>query len=301
MYLTKNEFMNIAVIDQSPGNGHMFSFASLFNGYKQEEIQSCPFPIIREYLPKHVLPSKTLNSRGTVTETWMQDPEINKQLQSFLGLTTSFQTWQECIESVDAVIITNDEPSKSRKEKIVFALSREKLVFVDKILALENSDIVELVNSQFYEGQLFAASGVPYAPCFNSICITEDFTKLIIEIPKSWRLYGIHGIELALNILDNLDGAIYEDGVEVTAKETRLKLRSECFDELTIEICTTGEEFTPISITTVKKDSSKKIIMSDPLLAFENMLNHWLSPDTRNAKKELDRYLKVAKILGMAR
>lgn len=296
-----NKKAKIAIIDHSPGNGHMFSFASLFNGYSSDNLSACPFATIRRYLPNYDLPHEELRQLGKVTQTWMQNPKLNRDLKTFLDLPINSMSWQECIEESDFVIITNDNPTVSRKEKIVFALSRNKEVFVDKVLAWKRSEIEDLIRKQFYEGQLFAASGVAYAPCFQNIEISENTLELLIEIPKSWDLYGVHGIELALRLLGGVGDSLYKVEATVRGKETNVRLRSELLKNLSVEICTTGKEQTPISVTVSDKGESKKIVMLDPLLAFARMLEHWLVPDWRSPELEKRKYLKVGEILGMAR
>jgi hypothetical protein len=299
MYSVENGKSRIAIIDNSPGNGHMFSFASLFNGYSIGGLSLCPFETIREYLPTYDLPSEELSQLGQVTHTWIQDPELNRDLKIFLDLPSNSMSWQECIESSDFVIITNDNPTISRKEKIVFALSRNKGVFVDKVLAWRRSEIEDLITRQSFEGQLFAASGVAYAPCFQDIRISENTSKLHIEIPKSWELYGVHGIELALRLLGEVGDSLYKVESTVIGKKTNVRLRTEHLKNLSVEICTTGRAQTPISIFITQNDESRKIVMRDPLLGFKSMLEHWLTPDRRSFEEETRKYLKVGEILGM--
>jgi len=277
----------------------MFSFASLFNGYSIGKLSSCPFATIREYLPSYNLPREELSQLGKVTQTWMQDPELNRDLKIFLDLPNNSMSWQDCIEDSDFVIITNDKPTISRKEKIVFALSRNKEVFVDKVLAWKRSEIEDLITRQSFKGQLFAASGVAYAPCFQDVNISENTSELLIEIPKSWELYGVHGIELVLRLLGEAGDSLYKVGSTVCGKETNVRLRTERLKNLSVEIRTTGKEQTQISITIVENDESRRIVMRDPLLGFNSMLEHWLTPDRRSFEVEKRRYLKVGEILGM--
>jgi hypothetical protein len=292
--------LNIAVIDESPGNGHMFSFSSLFNGYDPNELANCPFPAIRQYLPTYELPREKLHNLAVVSQTRMNNSGLDATLKRFLKLPAQVKSWETCVYDSDCVIITNDVPSENRKGKILFALAQGKQVFVDKVLARNKSEIDQLITSQLYEGQLFAGSGVPFAPCFDTINVSEDTLKLKIEIPKTWSQYGIHGVELAIRILGQ--SAALLRGVEVlkTNRETRLKLHTENLRNLEVEIVTTGLKDTPISVTIVEGNQTKEIIMSDPLFAFERMLDCWLSPEKRFPTIEYERYLIATQILAMA-
>ncbi len=38
---------NLGIIGMSPGNGHPYSWAAIFNGYNKEKMAKCPFPYMR--------------------------------------------------------------------------------------------------------------------------------------------------------------------------------------------------------------------------------------------------------------
>ena len=43
---------SFGIIGISPGNGHPYSWAAIFNGCDRERMAKCPFPVIAEYLGK---------------------------------------------------------------------------------------------------------------------------------------------------------------------------------------------------------------------------------------------------------
>ena len=44
--------LKIGIIGISEGNGHPYSWSSIFNGFDEKELIKCPYPAIIEYLKK---------------------------------------------------------------------------------------------------------------------------------------------------------------------------------------------------------------------------------------------------------
>ncbi len=45
-------FLRLGIIGVSEGNGHPYSWSSIFNGFDRKELKKCPYPTIIEYLKK---------------------------------------------------------------------------------------------------------------------------------------------------------------------------------------------------------------------------------------------------------
>ena len=46
--------ITIGVVGMNPGNGHPYSFSSVFNDFNNDALQKeCEFALIKEYLPNH--------------------------------------------------------------------------------------------------------------------------------------------------------------------------------------------------------------------------------------------------------
>ena len=45
--------IKIGILGYTDGNGHPYSYSSIFNGYNNEGMKKCPFKTIPEYLNNH--------------------------------------------------------------------------------------------------------------------------------------------------------------------------------------------------------------------------------------------------------
>ena len=93
--------LKLGIVDSSVGNGHMFSFSSLFNGYEPSELARCPFPAIINYLPKHVTPVSTLSRKAEVSAVWMHDLEYAKKVARFGKISRVYNDINSLIANVD--------------------------------------------------------------------------------------------------------------------------------------------------------------------------------------------------------
>ena len=58
--MSKN--LKLGIIGISDGNGHPYSWASIFNGYNSELMEECGFPVIPRYLEKQNFPEDTIQN-----------------------------------------------------------------------------------------------------------------------------------------------------------------------------------------------------------------------------------------------
>jgi hypothetical protein len=292
-----DEISRIGIIDSSAGNGHMFSFTAAINGYEKMLLETCPFPVIRNYLVNYELPLNKLSRIAKVVNVWMPEIELAKKVASFGRINQVCESWKSVVEESDAVIITNDDPTEERAIKIAYALTSGKPVFVDKVLSLDRNELEQILKMQRYPGQLFAGSGVSYSPDFENVTIPGDCTHVNFEVPKSWRLYAVHALDLAFKVLGDsyLQSEAIANGTDHSGTWVTLKIK----DGPIVRITASEKDSTPISILIQSPMKSQRYVLNDPLLGFAGMLEHWLNVQKREFSMEHRRYIKQIEILGV--
>ena len=292
-----DEISRIGIIDSSAGNGHMFSFTAAINGYEKELLETCPFPVIRNYLVNYELPLSNLFRIAKVVNVWMPEIELAKKVASFGRITQVCESWQSVVEESEAVIVTNDDPTEERAIKIAYALTSGKPVFVDKILSLDRNELERILKMQRYPGQIFAGSGVSYSPDFSSVTIPLDCTHVNFEVPKSWRLYAVHALDLAFKVLGDsyLKAEAIASGPDQSGTWAILRVKNGPI----VRITASEKDSTPISILIQSPTKSQQYVLNDPLLGFAGMLEHWLNVQEREFSMEHRRYIKQIEILGV--
>jgi hypothetical protein len=269
--------IRIGIVDQSQGNGHMFSFSGIINGIDREKIDNCEFETIKEYLPKHVTPDPTFTGRANVTSIWMPNHDYAKRISEFSQIENIFFDVIKLAKNVDAIMVTNDNPTPERQMLISNLLCTGKHVFVDKIPAPTLIEYKNLLKKQVFPGQLKSASGMRYFPEFLDLNFSEEISSIRIDVPKSWALYAIHGVELMVSLLqkNSLDftaGNFEElDGVS-----TRNFIFTESGNFVSVNA--SNQESTKMGVeVTFKSSEILSLTMGCPFSAFTGMLDDWLS------------------------
>lgn len=289
--------MKISIVDSSPGNGHLFSFPAIFNGYNPHYKDLCPFPIINEYLPLYDTPNQSLANLAQVTNIWMPNVELAKAAAKFANIPTVNLNLVDAIEGCDVIIITNDEPI-GREQVLNACIATGKEVFVDKLLARNFGDLSDILSKQNFKGQIYSAAATRFAPSFKEICINDLVENIKVTVPNHWDKYGIHAIELILSLAKDssidlqLSTLSRKDGISrlfgLRGKEQRIEITLSCSGIQTTEFLTEIRS----------KNSEKKFTMPDPFYAFSNMLEYWITRDkNRTAVEEEIDYFTGLRIL----
>jgi hypothetical protein len=290
--------MKIGVLDCSIGNGHMFSFSSLFNGYEKSELAGCPFPAIVDYLPKYETPVPALSTIGTVTDIWMPDFQYAAQIARFARIPNIHEEVSALLGRVDAIILTNDDPS-GRESVLDACLKSGKPVFIDKLVARTKSEFTRVIAAQQFKGQIFCGSGAGFCNNFVNLKWDKSSTGAIFSAPKNWENYGIHVVDIFLKFAEkeNLNfeiGELVQEG-EITSRI--IKFAGE--DQRRVTITTLGKVNSDISVSIFSEKGKITEIMKDPFHSFSAMLEHWLTRDIRlTYEKEIIRYNSELEILG---
>ena len=68
--------IKLGIIGYNEGNGHPYSYSSIFNGFDMDYMKDCPYPSIPKYLNKHNSDEERLKS-AKVSHIWTQDKDLS--------------------------------------------------------------------------------------------------------------------------------------------------------------------------------------------------------------------------------
>jgi len=191
----------VAIIGQSEGNGHPFSYSSIVNGYSDEGLAKSGWPGIYDYVRRRHRSEFGIEGIS-ITHAWTQDADVTKRLCAACLIPNSVKDFQDLIGAVDAVIIARDDFETHFQMAQPF-LEAGLPVFVDKPLSVEVSQLRSF-KPYLEKGQLMSCSGMRYARELDeprADLSSYGRLKLIRgTIVLSWEKYGVHLLEAILAI-----------------------------------------------------------------------------------------------------
>ena len=189
--------IRLAMLGISPGNGHPYSFSAIFNGYDEDRMKRCPYPVIYEYLSKQ--DRRTMCIPGVrVTHIWAEERREAEDVARTVFIEHVVDHYTDVIGEVDAVVIPHDEGSLHLEMARPF-LEREIPIFIDKPLADNWPDALELVRFAGKDKLLMSCSASRYAreveEAKRALMELGDVRTMYAVSSKSWVKYGVHLIE----------------------------------------------------------------------------------------------------------
>lgn len=198
--------IKLGIIGMSYGNGHPYSWAAIFNGFDNDEMALCPFPVIPGYLSKQSFPDDFLCDRAKVTHIWTQDLKISKQIALASKIDNVVNNIGDLCGNVDAILLARDD-AENHVEMAMPFLKEGLPIFIDKPFALTINDANIMLSSQKFESQIFTCSSLRYA---NELTLNKDEIESLGHIDyvegtimNKWETYGIHILEPLVSQLPN--------------------------------------------------------------------------------------------------
>ena len=74
--------LKFGIIGISEGNGHPYSWSSIFNGFDPVTIKQSGFPVIEKYLSERIYPDDFIQT-ANVTHIWTQNIEISRKIKNY--------------------------------------------------------------------------------------------------------------------------------------------------------------------------------------------------------------------------
>lgn len=268
--------IKLGLIGLSPGNGHPFSWAAIINNYERNLMRECGFPAIPRYLDDQSWPDAMLDN-AVVTHVWTQDPRLSRQIAATCYIDCVAKDFRDMVGEVDAVLLARDDAASHATFAAPFLTSGIP-VFVDKPVALTLKSLKDLYRLETGTGRLFSCSALRYSKDleFTSAELESVMNPVRIRAvaPKDWEKYSIHALEPSLKLVARSDiitgwcAKTFPSKGPVAARSLEVKWES----GVVMEVLTSGETDTPISVEVVGGESKVKRTFGDPFQSFKSAL-----------------------------
>jgi len=188
--------LKLGVVGLNEGNGHPFSYSAIFNGYDEQALlRDCPFPLIREYLPRDHRNENSLEG-GKVTHIWTQAKETSEEVARVACIPNVVDNMEDMIGHVDAVMLLRDDPWNHLDMARPF-LESGLPIYIDKQLAHTVEDckaILDLAAGR----RLMAGSAARYTrntTDARSVLKDRHIRSIHGMSRVTWMRYGHHLFE----------------------------------------------------------------------------------------------------------
>ncbi len=271
------KYWNIGVIGMSEGNGHPYSWSAIFNGYNQNEMDRCPFPVIGQYLSEQQYPHDFLGDLGAVTGVWTQDQTMSEHIAEAAKIERIYTEIEELAENCDCILLARDDGER-HLEMVAPILEAGKPVFVDKPFATTQGDASEMLRMQQYGHQIFTCTSLRYAEEFS--VSQQEFHSLgkITEVkarcPKKWSTYGMHIVEPSF-LMANDWSKVVEQRNSLTNRGQLVKVKKESGIEYSFEM-TGDSKPAAIEITLLGTSGEITRTFTDSFNAFKHSLEQFI-------------------------
>ncbi|MGH1440858.1 MAG: Gfo/Idh/MocA family oxidoreductase [Cellvibrionaceae bacterium] len=264
--------LRLGIIGLSEGNGHPYSWSAIFNGYNEELIEQCGYPVIPRYLKEQSWPSAKIHE-ASVTHVWSQDKTLSELIAKTCHITHVVDSFEDMIGSVDAVLLARDDAENHLAMTSPF-LKAGLPVYIDKPICLSVSDLQKLYKLQLYEGQIFSCSALRYAKELHLSEFERAQLGTIQHVqcytPKSWDKYAIHLLDPLLLLIGN-QGELKSS--QNWSSEGYSNTHYQWESGLTASVSSLGNVLSPIGFKVFGQKSSKELIFADTFSAFKQTLN----------------------------
>lgn len=187
--------VRLGMVGSSPGNGHPYSFAAIFNGYHTKSLRASGWNVIADYLDRRA--EKDFGIDGfAVTHVWSPIDGESERVCKAARIPAAVGDLGELISEVDGVIIARDDPESHIGLAQPF-LDAGLPVFIDKPLTVSPGEL-DYFRPFLSSGQVFSCSSMRYAAELQPLTSTEPALAVYCAGPKDWRRYGVHLVEGAL-------------------------------------------------------------------------------------------------------
>ncbi len=155
--------LKFGIVGMNAGNGHPYSFASVFNGFNNEALQKdCEFALIKEYLPNHHRNVEWI-SDARVTHVFTPEEGTAERIAAIAKIPNIANSLEEMANEVDAILFTRDDIDNHWKMAGEL-FKTGKPVFMDKVLAHTPEDLQKFIDVIPENYPLMTASSFPFSP-----------------------------------------------------------------------------------------------------------------------------------------
>lgn len=198
--------LRLGVIGLSPGNGHPYSWAAIFNGYDEEAMAACGFPAIPAYLARQEFPRDAI-AAARVTHVWAQDRALAEHIARASRIERVVDRFTDLIGEIDGVLLARDDAERHYEFAKPF-LDAGLPIYIDKPMALSTSDAQRMFDAQRHAGQIFSCSALRYAQELRLSPAQQEaigpIRHIHATVPKDWDRYAVHIVEPLLVMMQPL-------------------------------------------------------------------------------------------------
>lgn len=194
--------LKYGIVGMNPGNGHPYSFAAVFNDFDNAALQkNCEFALIKEYLPNHHRHQDFI-ADGRVTSIWAPEPGAAERIAAAAKIPHIANSLAEMAESVDAILFTRDD-IENHWEMTSDLFKTGKPIFIDKILAHNESDLRKFAAAIPADYPLMVGSSFAYTPLIDTVreSIKNSEVMFISGVSScTWVRYAPHLLTAAAKL-----------------------------------------------------------------------------------------------------
>jgi predicted dehydrogenase len=266
--------LRLGILGMSEGNGHPYSWSAIFNGYHEEAMATCPFPVIPAYLKRQTFPADCI-AGAAVTHVWTQSREVSEHVAAAANIPYVVDDRRDMLGQVDAVLLARDD-AESHYEIAGPFLDAGLPIYIDKPVALTIADAKKLYGRQKAPGQIFTCTALAFAPEFQlSRAEIEELGALrYVEAitVKDWDRYAIHVLEPLCNLLAEQGGIARARPTGGNVRHLDIAWAS----GLTGRVTALGTPRGPIAIRLYGENGHRDMSFRDAFATFRNALSHFV-------------------------
>jgi len=200
MFPLGDKELRIGILGFTEGNGHPYSWSAMFNGYNKEEMATCGFPVIPDYLGKQ--PPHTFGIPGAkitcVCCTGYAGREEAEHIARAALIPTVYDDPTEMIGNVDAVIVATDNGNEHVDRCRPFVEAGIPM-FIDKPLVNKEEDLRTFINWRNQGAKFITSSCMrynkSYEPYQKNHYELGELRYILSPMAKKYETYGIHALE----------------------------------------------------------------------------------------------------------
>ena len=292
--------LKLAVIGQSPGNGHPYSWSAIINGYERQAMESCGFPAIPRYLEQQRWPDARIGG-ARVTHVWTQDEQMSRSIAQATRIPQMAASLDELVGSVDAVLLARDDSQLHLQHAAPF-LDAGLPIYIDKPIATSREKLRELRTRERFPGQIFTCSALRYSP---ELQLSQEQRKQVGQLvsvnattPKAWNTYAVHVVEPVTAMLGSDRPVEVERVDRAHGSATSVQL----IWGGTTEVCFTATGLTSATMSIEVVGDRGTVTLGDPspFAAFKKALQEFIdgvrSREVRTNWRDVDRIVEILEI-----
>ena len=274
----------LAILGSSSGNGHPYSWSSIFNGYDPEfMLKNCPYPAIPAYLKEQSWPESRIQN-ALVDAIWTQSISNSRVIAKSANIPLVYDSLDSIADTYDYILLARDD-SENHFMHCQRAFRRSAYVYIDKPIALSLNALDRLYDLVPSPEHLFSCSALSFCPqllSFINCLLNPDLASIEFTSPKSWDRYAVHLVDPFISALACLSEVEYSlTPLDFTRRSSGcccLKVRLELSnrsDPIEVSFSTTGSSAGPIGFQAFSATNHHLILSSthtDPFSSFKSAL-----------------------------